>query len=113
MNPGSFKYIGCFKHPESNTIAAQEYKILDGHPTAAAFSSKKSNCEDYVIETCAENAYIKGYMFFGIHNRKQCVSSAVFQDVYDKYGSAYDCLKSGTGGVQSMAVYTFTDRGKF
>ena len=113
ISPGSFKYIGCFKHPKSSSVVSQDYKILDGRPSTATFPNKKPNSKDYVIELCAQNSYARGYMFFGIHNREKCVSSAVFQDIYDDHGRAYDCLTTGTGGFQSMAVYTFTDRGKF
>ncbi|CAB3981271.1 Collagen alpha-4(VI) chain [Paramuricea clavata] len=108
----SFKYIGCFKHPKTNNIATQDYKILDGHPSTVTLSNKstKSKNKDYVIEMCAQGTYARGYMFFGIHNGEQCLSSSVFQDSYGRYGKAYDCLTTGRGGMESMAVYTFTDR---
>jgi hypothetical protein len=50
-------------------------------------------------------------MFFGIHNGEHCLSSRIFQDTFDKYGKAYDCHATGRGSTESMAVYTFTDRG--
>lgn len=52
-------------------------------------------------------------MFFGIHNGKQCLSSNVFQDSYANNGRAFDCLDTGKGGNESMAVYTFNDRGNY
>jgi hypothetical protein len=115
INPKSFKYIGCFKHPKTTNIATQDYKILDGHPSTVTLSNKstKSKNTDYVIEMCAQGTHARGYMFFGIHNGEQCLSSSGFQDTYGRYGQAYDCLTTGRGGMESMAVYTFTDRGNF
>ena len=116
ISPEPFKYIGCFKHPKVKDIfhGAQDYKILDGRPSTATqpYKNTKPTNKDYVIEMCAQNAYSKDYMFFGIHNGEQCLSSGVFQDVFHKYGEAFDCSKTGRGGKQSIAVYTFIDKGK-
>jgi hypothetical protein len=56
INPKSFKYIGCFKHPKTTNIATQDYKILDGHPSTVTLSNKstKSKNKDYIIEMCAQ-----------------------------------------------------------
>ena len=116
INPESFNYIGCFKHPKTNNIAleAQGYKILDGRPSTATLPNKRTKpiYKDYVIEMCAQVTHDRGYMFFGIHNGNQCIKSSMFQDTYGKYGIANDCLKTGRGGSESIAVYTFTDGGK-
>ncbi|XP_028394586.1 uncharacterized protein LOC114518796 [Dendronephthya gigantea] len=111
--PKSFNFIGCFKHPRTDNIAleAQGYKILDGQPSSAIQSKRtKPINKDYVIEMCAQGTHDRGYMFFGIHNGNQCITSGTFQDTYGKYGMASDCFKTGRGGSESIAVYTFTDR---
>ena len=114
INPGFFKYIGCFKNPITNKIH-QDYKILDGRPSTDAIPSKINDRihTDYVIEICAQNSHARDFMFFGIHNGNQCLGSSLFQNIYQRYGKAYDCEKTGRGGIESIAIYTFTDRGKF
>ena len=114
INPGPFKYIGCVKKAKPNVID-QDYKILDGRPSTHAIPGKVTDRinADYVLEICAQDSRARGLMFFGIHNGNQCLGSSKFQDVYQTYDRAYDCAKTGRGGPESIAIYTFIDEGKF